>query len=77
MGLAAMIAAELACLDLGISPKLFLNRLAGRGQFGGRGATDEETFNDWALVRQGRLSTMSAPDTFVAWMRTRYPKSKI
>jgi len=36
-----------------------------------------QTFNDWALVRQGRLSTMSAPDTFVAWMRTRYPKSKI
>jgi len=36
-----------------------------------------EKFNDWALVRQGRLSTMSAPDTFVAWMRTRYPKSKI
>jgi len=36
-----------------------------------------QTFNDWALVRQGRLSTMSAPDTFVAWMRTRYPKAKI
>ena len=36
-----------------------------------------QKFNDWALVRQGRLSTMSAPDTFVAWMRTRYPKSKI
>jgi len=36
-----------------------------------------QKFNDWALVRQGRLSTMSAPDTFVAWMRTRYPKAKI
>jgi len=36
-----------------------------------------QKFNDWALVRQGRLSTMSAPDTFVTWMRTRYPKSKI
>lgn len=36
-----------------------------------------QKFNDWALVRQGRLSTMSAPDTFVAWMRTRYPKVKI
>jgi predicted RNA-binding protein with PUA-like domain len=34
-------------------------------------------FNDWALVRQGRLSTMPAPDTFVAWMRARYPKAKI
>src|SRR5258708_36242613 len=34
-------------------------------------------FNDWALVRQGRLSTMSAPANFVAWMRARYPKAKI
>jgi predicted RNA-binding protein with PUA-like domain len=36
-----------------------------------------QKFNDWALVRQGRLSTMSAPENFVAWMRTRYPKAKI
>jgi len=34
-------------------------------------------FNDWALVRQGRLSTMAAPANFVAWMRARYPKVKI
>jgi len=34
-------------------------------------------FNDWALVRQGRLSTMAAPDEFVQWMRARYPKSKL
>jgi predicted RNA-binding protein with PUA-like domain len=34
-------------------------------------------FDDWALVRQGRLSTMAAPESFVAWMRTRYPKAKI
>jgi len=34
-------------------------------------------FSDWALVRQGRLSTMSAPDSFVTWMRGRYPKTKI
>lgn len=33
-------------------------------------------FSDWALVRQGRLSTMSAPGTFVEWMRKRYPKAK-
>jgi predicted RNA-binding protein with PUA-like domain len=26
-------------------------------------------FNDWALVRQGRLSTMEVPEKFVAWMR--------
>jgi predicted RNA-binding protein with PUA-like domain len=36
-----------------------------------------QKFNDWALVRQGRLSTMRAPDTFVAWMRARYPRLKI
>jgi predicted RNA-binding protein with PUA-like domain len=34
-------------------------------------------FNDWALVRQGRLSTMAAPDTFVEWMRARHPAAKI
>ena len=34
-------------------------------------------FNDWALVRQGRLSTMAAPEKFVSWMRQRYPKAKI
>ena len=28
-------------------------------------------FSDWALVRQGRLSTMPAPDSFVAWMKKR------
>ena len=31
-------------------------------------------FNDWALVRQGRLSTMAAPAAFVSWMKKRYPK---
>jgi len=30
-------------------------------------------FDDWSLVRQGRLSTMAAPKKFVAWMRDRYP----
>ena len=34
-------------------------------------------FADWALVRQGRLSTMAAPDSFVKWMQSRYPKAKI
>ena len=34
-------------------------------------------FDDWALVRQGRLSTMSVPEHFVQWMRKRYPKAKI
>ncbi len=34
-------------------------------------------FDDWALVRQSRLSTMEAPAEFVQWMRARYPKAKI
>jgi predicted RNA-binding protein with PUA-like domain len=34
-------------------------------------------FEDWALVRQGRLSTMAAPSKFVEWMRARYPKASI
>ena len=28
-------------------------------------------FSDWALVRQGRLSTMAAPESFVTWMKKR------
>jgi predicted RNA-binding protein with PUA-like domain len=31
-------------------------------------------FNDWALVRQSRLSTMAVPPNVVAWMKERYPK---
>jgi len=34
-------------------------------------------FDDWALVRQGRLSTMAAPAKFASWMRARYPTAKI
>ena len=34
-------------------------------------------FPDFALVRQSRLSTMAVPETFVDWVRARYPKSKI
>ena len=34
-------------------------------------------FADWALVRQGRLSTMAAPEKFVEWMRKRYPGREI
>jgi len=34
-------------------------------------------FDGWALVRQGRLSTMAAPDEFVEWIRRRYPKLNI
>ena len=34
-------------------------------------------FDDWALVRQGRLSAMAAPEKFVAWMRKKFPKAGI
>ena len=28
-----------------------------------------QLFDDWALVRQGRLSTMAVPDKFIEWLR--------
>jgi len=49
-----------------LEPQTTLAEIKETGQFAG-----------WALVRQGRLSTMRAPDSFVAWMRKRYPKAKI
>lgn len=33
----------------------------------------ESQFAEWALVRQSRLSTMTAPDKFVQWLRKRFP----
>jgi predicted RNA-binding protein with PUA-like domain len=38
---------------------------------------ESHLFDDWALVRQSRLSTMSAPKAFVEWMRKKYGKAKI
>src|SRR2546421_1259032 len=29
---------------------------------------ESHLFDDWKLVRQSRLSTMSVPDTFVSWL---------
>jgi predicted RNA-binding protein with PUA-like domain len=34
-------------------------------------------FDDWALVRQGRLSTMAAPESFVQWMAKKFPNLKL
>jgi predicted RNA-binding protein with PUA-like domain len=34
-------------------------------------------FADWSLVRQSRLSTMTAPDEFAVWMRQRFPRAGI
>jgi len=38
---------------------------------------ESKKFEDWALVRQGRLSTMPAPGKFLDWMRVRYPRLRI
>jgi predicted RNA-binding protein with PUA-like domain len=38
---------------------------------------DSGKFNEWALVRQSRLSTMAAPPEFVTWMRKLRPKAGI
>jgi predicted RNA-binding protein with PUA-like domain len=38
---------------------------------------DTKKFEDFALVRQGRLSTMEVPPSFVDWVRKRYPKTPI
>jgi predicted RNA-binding protein with PUA-like domain len=78
MGLAEVVSAprddpgkpKSAVVDLGFRAKLdpptTLAEIKGSGQFA-----------DWALVRQSRLSTMEAPEAFVAWMRARYPRAKI
>lgn len=34
-------------------------------------------FDEWALVRQSRLSTMEVPEEFVVWIRKRYPDVEI
>jgi predicted RNA-binding protein with PUA-like domain len=34
---------------------------------------ESHLFDDWALVRQSRLSTMEVPEKFIAWMKKRYP----
>jgi len=38
---------------------------------------DSKLFDDWSLVRQSRLSTMTVPPAFVAWMKKRFPKTSI
>ncbi len=38
---------------------------------------DSGLFNDWALVRQGRLSTMPVPSEFVAWLKKQRPDAKV
>ncbi|HVW85014.1 MAG TPA: EVE domain-containing protein [Bryobacteraceae bacterium] len=38
---------------------------------------DSGKFNDWALVRQSRLSTMAAPSEFVKWIKAQRPGCKL
>jgi predicted RNA-binding protein with PUA-like domain len=33
-------------------------------------------FSDWALVRQSRLSTMTAPEKFVEWIQRKRPGTR-
>jgi len=49
-----------------IDPPVTLSEIKSSGQF-----------NDWALVRQSRLSTMPAPEEFVKWMRKKNPRMKL
>ena len=49
-----------------IEPPVTLKEIKESGQFA-----------DWALVRQGRLSTMQAPVKFLHWIRKRHPEAKI
>jgi predicted RNA-binding protein with PUA-like domain len=56
--------AEFSFLEL-IEPPVTLREIKESGEF-----------SDWALVRQGRLSTMEAPDKFVDWMRAQRPAIK-
>jgi predicted RNA-binding protein with PUA-like domain len=30
---------------------------------------ESHLFDDWSLIRQSRLSTMSAPDSFISWLK--------
>jgi predicted RNA-binding protein with PUA-like domain len=61
---------KLAVIDLEytgrIDPPVTLKEIKATGKF-----------DSWALVRQGRLSTMSVPDEFVAWIHKQRPESGI
>lgn len=58
-----MVAMEFASM---IEPPVTLAEIKASGMFA-----------EWALVRQSRLSTMAAPESFVDWMQAKYPKLKL
>jgi predicted RNA-binding protein with PUA-like domain len=78
MGLATVVSEPRAVPD---DPKLAVVELEFLGLLEPpvtlREIKESKLFEDWALVRQSRLSTMTAPMAFVEWMRKRYPKMKI
>jgi predicted RNA-binding protein with PUA-like domain len=59
-----------AVIDMGFGAKL-------ETPTGLREIKETHLFDDFALVRQSRLSTMEVPEKFVAWMKKRYPKAGI
>lgn len=78
MGLAVVISDPRPATD---DPKLAVVELEYLSRFDPpvtlREIKDSKLFDDWALVRQSRLSTMAAPPVFIAWLRKRFPKMKI
>ena len=80
-GIVGMASVESAPRDDPKNPKSAVVELAFRGRLDPPVTLAEikqtGKFADWALVRQGRLSTMAAPEKFVTWMKARYPAAKI
>jgi predicted RNA-binding protein with PUA-like domain len=63
------------------NPKLAVADFRFRGRIeppvGLREIKEAAVFDDWALVRQSRLSTMRAPDEFVRWVKLKRPNANI
>jgi len=80
-GIVGLASVESAPRDDPKNPKSAVVELAFRGRLDPPTTLAEikqsGQFADWALVRQGRLSTMASPDKFVAWIKARYPHAKI
>ena len=80
-GIVGLASVESAPRDDPKNPKSAVVELAFRGRLEPPTTLAEikqsAKFDDWALVRQGRLSTMAAPDKFVTWLKARYPAAKI
>jgi predicted RNA-binding protein with PUA-like domain len=62
-------------------PKLAVADFRFRGRIeppiGLREIKEAGVFDDWALVRQSRLSTMRTPDEFVRWVRAKRPNANV